>query len=150
MKNVHFITTKALLTMYFQQISLQAQLLEAQQKVIELQARIDEMTPPNPPDDEVYWHISSGMLSTEAANSNNIVTLKKFRQWNINFANRNILPYVSPKVYGECLNQMTRGLSEKIATLETKADSVTITEPKSIVTNTSSQTPKQMSLALVQ
>ena len=104
-----------------QQIELQKQLIEAQQKVIELQAKIDEMTPKNAPDEELHWHIASGgMTSTAAAESENLETVKKFRDWNVSFAKKHIKPYVNPKVYGECLNQMTRGLSDRIAELETK------------------------------
>jgi hypothetical protein len=45
--------------------------------------------------------------------------LRRFRDWNGKFAQQFIKPYVNAKVYGECLNQMTRGLSERIAKQDT-------------------------------
>ncbi len=104
------------------QNELQQQVIEAQQKIIELQARVDEMTPKTPPTNEVNWHIASGMYSTDAANSDDLETLKRFRDWNRTFAEKHIKPYVNPKAYSECLNQMTRGLSERISTLQTERE----------------------------
>jgi hypothetical protein len=100
---------------------LQQQLVESQRKIIELQQRIDEMMPKNAPDQEISWHIASnGIMSEEAASSEDIATVRKFKDWNVGFAQKHIKPYVNPQVYGECLNQMTRGLSTRIAELETR------------------------------
>ncbi len=59
-------------------------------------------------------------MSNDAANSCDPAVLRKFRQWNVDFARKNIKPYVNPKVYGETVNQMTRGLNERIAELEAR------------------------------
>jgi hypothetical protein len=108
-------------TMLMQQLMLQQQLIMMQQKVIELQQRVDDMTPKNSPDHEVFWHLASGgVMSDEVMQSDDLALVKKFQQWNIDFAKKHIKPYVSPKAYSECLNQMTRGLSDRIAELETK------------------------------
>ena len=124
MKNLQLITQNAIIAMVMQQMIVQQQLLEAQQKIIELQQRIDQLTPKNPSDKEVFWHVASeGVLSNEAANSNNVKEVKRFLDWNVQFAQKFVKPYVSPTVYSECLNQMTRGLPERIAKLETQSSS---------------------------
>lgn len=126
MKNLHYITTKAIFSMILQQMTLQQQLIDAQQKIVELQKRIDDMTPKTPSDQEVFWHIASkGTLSLEAANSDDITTVRKFRDWNVEFAKRFVQPYVDPNVFSECVNQMTRGLSERIVQLEKKSETGT-------------------------
>src|SRR5687767_13121860 len=114
MNQMVHLTPDMLFAMLFIQTCLQQQLIEAQRKIIELQERIDAMTPKNPPDEEVFWHIASNTMSDEAANSDDVAVVRKFRQWHVDFAKKHLKPYVSPKVYGECLNQMTRGLSERI------------------------------------
>jgi hypothetical protein len=120
MKRFYYLPFEMIYAWLFRQSALQQELIEAQQQIIELQKKIDKLTPKNPSDKQTYWHISSGMLSDEAANSDDIVTVRKFQKWNINFAKKYIKPYVSPKVFAECLNQMTRGLPERIGELETK------------------------------
>jgi cell division protein FtsL len=123
MNNLHYITTKAWISILFQQMSLQQQLIETQQKVVELQARIDSLTPKNPPQEKAIWHLASGgKLSIDSAKSNNLREVKEFRDWNVRFAEQYIKPYVSPTVFSECVNQMTRGLPERIAELETKRE----------------------------
>jgi hypothetical protein len=117
-----YLKPEAIVAWLFYQTMLQQQIIELQQKVIELQQRIDKMTPPTPPDEEVFWHISSGLMSDEAANSDSAKVVRRFRKWNIDFANKHIKPYVNPKVYSECLNQMTRGLSERITELEAEQE----------------------------
>lgn len=116
-----YIKPDMLIALLFQQGVLQQQLIEMQHQVIKLQQHIDSMTPKNPPDEEVFWHISSdGLTSEAAAESDDLTLLKRFRDWNIAFAKHHIKPYVNPLVYGECMNQMTRGLATKIAMLETE------------------------------
>ena len=115
-----FSVIQILNSMLAHQSELQKQLIEAQQKIIELQQTIQNMTPKNPPDEEVFWHIASGMMSDEAANSENLATVRRFQQWNVVFAKKYVKPYVSPLVFGECLNQMTRGLSKQIGKLEAR------------------------------
>ena len=70
------------------------------------------------------------MLSKEAARSDNLETVLRFRDWNIEFAKKYIKPYVNPKVYSECLNQMTRGLSERIAQLKTEREIAAAASPR--------------------
>lgn len=123
MKNLHFITTKAVLSMYASQMALQQQLVEAQQKIIALQQQVLDMTPKNAPDDELHWHIhSKGILSSEAANSDDLELVQRFSDWIDTFARKYIKPYVNPTVYGECHNQMNRGLAQRLAELTTKRD----------------------------
>jgi len=95
---------------------MQQQLIEAQREIIELRERIDDMTPETPADDEI-WHIKSGMMSSDAAESDDLETVEEFQKWNIEFARKHIKPYVNPKTYGEALNQMTRGLPQRVALL---------------------------------
>jgi hypothetical protein len=102
-------------------IDAQKQALEASQKVIDLQSRIDRMTPKNVRDEEVSWHIASGgVLSDDAAKSEDLTLVKRFYEWNMAFARRYVKPYVNPRVYSEVVTQMTRGLPLRIATLETQ------------------------------
>lgn len=120
--NLHYITTAVLLQWFIERITLQQELIETQQKVIALQQRIDEMTPKNAPDDEILWHIASGgIMSKEAAESSDVRVVKRFLKWNQDMAKKHIKPYVNPKVYMECLQQMTRGLPDRIAELESAA-----------------------------
>jgi hypothetical protein len=118
-------TVDAALVISLQQqlIETQQELLKAQKQIISLQKKLDKKSPPNPKDKDVFWHLmSDGVLSTEAAKSDDLVTLKQFYDWNVKFARNHIRPYVNPKVYGECLNQMTRGLGERISALETQEE----------------------------
>lgn len=116
------IKSEALIAFLFYQTSLQQQLIEAQQKVIELQQRIDSITPKAIVEKDEFWHIvSGGVMSEDAANSDDLETVKRFKTWNVKFAEKNIKPYVNPQVYNETLNQMTRGLPTRISQLETKA-----------------------------
>ena len=108
-----------LLVGLLKQNQLQDELIQAQKTIIELQAKIQEMTPSTPPN-ESYWHIlSEGVLSEEAANSSDLELVYEFYKWNIEFASKYVKPYVNPKVFGEVLNQMTRGLPNRIAELRT-------------------------------
>lgn len=143
MKNLHFITTKAVLGLYMNQIALQQQLaeaqrqlVEAQQKIIALQQQVIDMTPKNAPDEDIKWHIySRGVMSSEAANSDDLEQVQRFSEWITDFAKKHIKPYVNPAVYGECHNQMTRGLAERLAELTTARDmqkiQARLTSPKS-------------------
>lgn len=118
-------TVDAMMFVALQQqlIETQQELLKAQKQIISLHKKLDRKTPKNPKDKDVFWHlVSDGLLSTDAANSDDLVTLRQFYEWNVNFAKKHIRPYVNPKVYGECLNQMTRGLGQRIAELQTKEE----------------------------
>lgn len=151
MRNLHYITTRALLSVFIQQMVLQQQLLEAQQQIIELQKRIDSLTPKNAPDAEIHWHIvSNGITSLDAANSEDLATLRKFLKWNLEFARKHIRPYVNPDVYGECVNQMTRGLAERIALLETKKESSKLAEQVTKAQKTCSKQQQLAQLTLIQ
>ncbi len=128
MNPVYYLNSKMLSVFLLQQLALQQeliatqqQLIEAQQENIALQRRIDKMTPKKPKDKDIFWHlVSDGISSTDAANSTDPITVRQFRDWNVNFAKKFIKPFVNDKVYGECLNQMTRGLAERMADLENK------------------------------
>ncbi len=104
-------------------VETQRELLKTQKQVIALQKKLEKKMPKNPKDKDIFWHLASdGVRSIEAANSDDLLTLKQFYEWNLNFARKHIRPYVNPKVFGECLNQMTRGLGERISALETKQE----------------------------
>jgi hypothetical protein len=103
-----------------QVIQKQQELIKAQQEIIELQKRVDAMTPKVVADEEIFWHTHSGMPSLEAANSDDIEVVSKYHQWLTEFAQKHLKPYVNPKVFGEALNQMTRGLTQRIVDLEMK------------------------------
>jgi len=118
-----------------QLMNMQQQVIDMQQKVIALQQQIDEMRPKAVSEQDVFWHLTSnGVMSEDAAKSDDIHLVKKFQQWNVDFAKKHIKPYVNPQVYGEALNQMTRGLPTRIAELETKSSKRTVdrdqAEPK--------------------
>lgn len=142
-----------------EQNKLQQQLIEAQQQIIALQKRLDDMTPKNVPDEEVHWHIKSGGIgSNEAAKSSDLSLVREFRDWNVDFAKKYIKPYVNPKIYAECLHQMTRDLAEHIAELETEQQEKRqppkpmITKPKVTKADNTSEAkpPKLIQLALMQ
>lgn len=123
MAHLQFVNSKTLLVFYAQQLALQAALIEMQQEVIRLQNKLDKMKPDTPLDEEVFWHVASGGgLSTEAANSKNVDEVQKFLDWNLGLAKKYVKPHVNPKVYGEVVNQMTRGLPERIAELKTRSE----------------------------
>lgn len=110
---------KVLTALLVQQAILQQQLIEAQQEIIALHRKIDRMTPKKAKDKNIFWHlVSDGLSSVEAAKSTDPITVRQFRDWIVKFARKHIKPYVNDKVYGECLNQMTRGLAERVADLE--------------------------------
>ena len=131
MSDLRLVTSNMLLAMMMQQTLLQAQLIEAQQQIIELQNQLSEKQPITPKDEEAFWHVAAnGLLSTEAAESNDVVTVKKFLDWNVDLAEKHVKPYVNPKVYGEVVNQMTRGLPERIAHLQTRRETHEKKSPK--------------------
>jgi len=122
MTQILYMKSEMLIAFLFYQTMLQQQLIETQQKVIELQQQIDDMTPKAIVEKDDFWHITSGgILSEEAANSEDVAIVRKFKDWNVTFAQKHIKPYVNPQVYSETLNQMTRGLPTRLAELETKA-----------------------------
>jgi multidrug efflux pump subunit AcrA (membrane-fusion protein) len=104
-------------------IEAQKQALEAQKQALSLQKKLNKLTPKNPKDEDVFWHIASqGVRSLEAAQSDDLATVQRFGHWIDKFGEKYIKPHVSPKVYIECHNQMSRGLPERIAELRTKAE----------------------------
>lgn len=128
-----------------QLMNMQQQVIDMQQKVIELQQQIDDMRPKPISEQEVFWHlVSNGVMSEDAANSDDIRLVRKFYDWNMDFAKKHIKPYVNPQVYSEALNQMTRGLPARMARLETKSSKRTVerdqAEPE--------KTPKQKTFVL--
>jgi len=103
-------------------MDMQQQVIAMQQKVIVLQQQIDDMRPKAISEQEEFWHlVSKGIMSEEAANSDDLRLVRKFYDWNMAFANKHIKPYVNPQVYSETVNQMTRGLPKRMAELETKS-----------------------------
>ena|SRR5437762_11962130 len=130
MEQMYYLNSAAINSLALQQMALQQQLIETQQQLIEsqkqvisLQRKLDKKTPKNPKDKDVFWHIAShGMMSVEAATSKDLATVRRFEEWNVRFTERHIKPYVSPKVFSECVNQMTRGLPEHIAALEIREE----------------------------
>lgn len=117
MSGLYDATNKALMVMLLKQMALQMQVIELQQQVIELQQRIDEMTPKAVPSDAL-WHIKTGTQSPDVSKITDLALLEKFRDWNYEFGERHIKPYVNPKAYMECLHQMTRGIPLRIAELQ--------------------------------
>lgn len=135
MSKIYYMTSQNLLTMLLNQAVLQEQLNAAQQRVIELQdelnaaqqdiielqQQVNAANPPTPDDKEVFWHLASGgVMSKEAADSDDLAQVSQFLEWNLQFAEQHIKPYVDPLVFSETVTQMTRGLSERIAELETR------------------------------
>lgn len=122
MDKILYMKSEALIALLFHQATLQQQLIESQQKIIELHQRIDQMTPKSVDEKEVHWHLASGgIMSEEAAASDDLTVVRRFKDWNIEFAKKYIKPHVTQQVFSETLNQMTRGLTTHIAELETKA-----------------------------
>ncbi len=126
MKDMHYISSAGMVTILLQQLAMQQQLIETQQKLIEVQKqnaalerKINSLTPKTPKDASVFWHLNSdGVSSEEAARSNDLITVTQFYEWVRNFGKKYIRPYVNPKVYTECMNQMTRGLAHHMTVLE--------------------------------
>ena len=97
----------------------QCKLIETQQKVIELQEQVRAMTP-TLPDEDVQWHTySGGLISEESAKSKDPEMVREFYNWILAFGKKYVQPFVSPKVYMEVMNQMTRGLTGRLAEIET-------------------------------
>lgn len=103
-----------------QLVETQQQLVTAQQRIIGLQQQIDEMRPKPISEQKEFWHLVSGTMSEDAAKSDDIRLVRRFRDWNMDFAEKHVKPYVNQQVYSEVVNQMTRGLSKRIAELESK------------------------------
>lgn len=101
--------------------ALQQQLIEAQQEIIRLHEKVEQMTPPTPPDD-ANFHRIHGMTSEEAFNSNKLENLQALYDWCFDFGNTYIKPYVHLRTFAELMAHMTRGLNRKIAILEVKAE----------------------------
>ena len=113
---------KKLIDVQNELVKRQREVIEAQHKIIALQQRVEDMTPKNMPDESIFWHKHSGMMSTDAANSNDVKVVREYQAWLTEFAKKCVKPYVNPKVFGEVLNQMTRGLTSRIVELEMKQD----------------------------
>jgi len=122
MTHILYVKSEMLIAFLFYQTMLQQQLIEAQQTIIELQQRVDDMSPKPVIEKDEFWHIlSGGILSEDAAKSDDLKVVRAFKDWNVEFAQKHIKPYVNPQAYNEALNQMTRGLPTRIAELETKS-----------------------------
>lgn len=123
MNNIIYMKPEALIGLLFAYTVMQEEMINSQKKVIELQQRIDSITPKPIVEKDEFWHIASGgVLSEEAAKSEDLAIVKKFKDWNVSFAQKNLKPYLNPQVYSETLNQMTRGLPARIAELESIAE----------------------------
>ncbi len=144
-------TNDTLTTLLLQQNALQQQLIETQRQLIETQKQLvaaqkkmDKMTPKMPRSKDVFWHIASGgMMSEEAANSDDLATVRKFSNWIVAFAEKHIKPYVHQKVFIECSHQMLRGTAERIAELQTEID-LTTPPPRRLLAPPSDEATKQL------
>lgn len=134
MANIHYMTTAALLHWMMTRMTLQAEVMRLQEEVIALQRRIDEMTPKLVDSKEVLWHVATGMQAKDAAVSEDPAVVERLLKWNQAFAAKHIKPYVNPKVYMECLHQMTRGLPERVVHLKANRE-----KPKKEATTASQQ-----------
>lgn len=138
MSKMYYVNATTLNAMAAQhQIALQAlvetqqQLINAQREIISLQKKLDKQKPKKAKDAEVIWHIASGGVSSmSAATSNDLDTVRAFMAFNTSLAEKHIKPYVDPTVYMECHNQMTRGLPERMAALQTREDLLFIQDGK--------------------
>ncbi len=123
MNQILYMKPEVLIGFLFAITIMQEELIQSQQQVIELQKRLDEVTPKPIVEKDEFWHIvSGGVLSEEAAKSEDVKIVRRFKDWNISFAQKHLKPYINPQVYNETLNQMTRGLPSRIAELETAAE----------------------------
>lgn len=95
-----------------------AELVEAQRKIIELQQKVQDMTPPQPTDMEVHYHMQTGVFAEDAAESESIAVVEAYQRWVMAFAVKFIKPYVNQKVFQEVTTHMTRGLITHISDLE--------------------------------
>jgi hypothetical protein len=94
------------------------EVIEMQKQIIQLQQKIQEMTPPQPEMEEVSFHMQKGMMEDEAANSDSIAVLEDYIQWVLDFTRKYVRPYVNQRVYQEVSGHMMRGLSDRITELE--------------------------------
>jgi tRNA nucleotidyltransferase/poly(A) polymerase len=106
-------------------LELQQQLIAAQQETLALQKKLAHLSPPTPEED-AHWHlVSGGVMSEEAARSNDLEMVTTFYEWLLRFGKKYVQPYVHPKVYGEIINQMTRGVTSHMAALQVEAETKT-------------------------
>lgn len=94
--------------------------IEMQREIIRLQQKVQELTPPQPNIEDVSFHLQTGTLSEEAANSADLREVEGYLCWVMSFAAKYVKPYVNQRVYQEVTTHMTRGLAERIAELETE------------------------------
>lgn len=111
------------------QRDLQAQLIEAQQKIIALQddknqllQQIAKSKPPTPKDDVHWYHVSNGKTSDQVVASGDPKELAKLQEWVFMFGEKYIKPYVHPEAYAEMIGHMTRGFSSQLARAEVLAE----------------------------
>ncbi len=136
MKDMYYFKSSFVVATLLQHLEAQEQLLEAQKQLLETQRQIIELQKQNaalqrkiakanpkvPKDKDVFWYmVSDGISSEDAASSNDIVTVEQFNDWLTKFGQKHVKPYVNSKVFGECMNQMKRGLARHLAELETLA-----------------------------
>jgi len=137
MTEMYYLNGATVNSLMLEKMALQQELIETQQKLIEaqhqavkaqkqalsLQRRLNKTIPKNPKDEDVFWHIASnGIRSLEAAQSDDLSEVQALGNWIDKFGAKYVKPYISPKVYIEVHNQMSRGLPERIAALRTKAE----------------------------
>ncbi|HEX2906036.1 MAG TPA: hypothetical protein VHO69_04205 [Phototrophicaceae bacterium] len=120
MKPDHSFQAGLLVGMLLQQTALQQEVIEAQREIIKLREQVAASVPAEPGKD-VHWHVASGKMSDEAAEADDLETVRTFYRWLLDFGKKYVQPYVHSKVYTEVINQMTRGLSRRIAELEVQA-----------------------------
>lgn len=96
----------------------QQTIIEAQKQIIQLQQKIQAMTPPQPEFEEVSFHMQKGMGEEEAAESDSIAVLEDYIKWIQDFTRKYVRPYVNQRVYQEVSGHMMRGLIERISELE--------------------------------
>lgn len=103
-------------------LQLSAKYTDALERLVQAYKQLEAVKPVIPADKDCFWHVATGTLSIDAANSDDLELLLTFQRWLNDFAYTYIKPYVASNVYAEILNQMSRGLPERIALLKTQKE----------------------------
>lgn len=96
------------------------QLVAAQREIIALQKQVQSLTPPQPEPEEIVFHLQGDQIGAqEAATSNDLKTVRAYRDWVFNFTRQYVRPYVNQRVYQEVSIHMLRGVAEQLGKLDT-------------------------------
>jgi hypothetical protein len=105
-----------------QQNEWQQKLIESQKEIIALHKKIEQLTPPAP-DDDINWNkVSGGKTSSEVLETGDFDDLRALSQWILKFGEKYIKPYVHFRAYTEMMAHMSRGISQRMAELETQKE----------------------------